>query len=90
MASQNVAINGPAIRQIRKLLGARTDVVAAEIGVSYSYLANMENGHRSCISPELFRKLAYTLRLDDVRCIMAYPHPIEESIEIPELEPVSC
>lgn len=50
------------------------DLLAQEVGISYSFLASLESGTRQSVSPEVFRKLAFRLYVTDVRAIMANPY----------------
>lgn len=85
MADQRVALNGPAIREIRKGLGVRSEVLAEEVGISYSFLASLENGTRTSVSPDIFRKLVYALHLVDVRAIIANPYAAYQWVAAPLL-----
>jgi transcriptional regulator with XRE-family HTH domain len=79
--AKSIAINGSALREIRKLLGVRTEALADEVGVHYSFVANLESGHRKTVSPPVFKALCNALRLDDVRAIMAtHESVIDEAI----------
>lgn len=88
---RGVAINGSAIRNTRKLLGIGATAFAEEIGVPYSTLANIENGHRPSVSPEVFQKLAFALRLADVRAILANPYADYTFVQVPYVaQEVEC
>lgn len=86
MSSANVVINGPAIREIRKGLGVSAAGMAQEVGVAYSYLVNIETGHNKAVSPDIFRRLVYALRIPDARAIIANPYGHYTWIAAPVVE----
>lgn len=84
-ASTSVAINGPAIRELRKLLGMSVNLLAEEAEVDASYISNIEAGRRQTIPPHLFRKLVFSLRLQDPRAIIANPYADYRWVVAPEI-----
>lgn len=68
-----VAINGPAVRQIRKLLGIGLRDLAEQCCISRPYLCLIETGSRPNVSPQVFDALCSALRVTDRRALMAAP-----------------
>lgn len=68
-----VAINGPAVRQIRKLLGIEIRDLAEQCGIGRPYLCLIETGGRPNVSPQVFAALCSALRVTDRRALMAAP-----------------
>jgi transcriptional regulator with XRE-family HTH domain len=70
--------NGCAIKTIRTIRGISRDDLANVVGVSYPYLANVENEHKDG-TPELLHKIAMALDVPIAAIlrgpIMATPAP---------------
>jgi transcriptional regulator with XRE-family HTH domain len=71
--STHIPVNSAALRHIRRITGVQQGVLAAEVGVSAGYLANLESGARQSVRPEVFAALCVALRVDDRRALMATP-----------------
>ncbi len=56
-------VHGPAVRAIREAIGLSQQKVAEDVGVSASYLTNIEAGRKQP-SPELTRRIADRLTVD--------------------------
>lgn len=69
-----ITINGPAVREMRKHVGITPARLAAEVDVSVEYIRKIELGHSRTVSPEVYDKLCYALRLRDRRILLADPH----------------
>jgi transcriptional regulator with XRE-family HTH domain len=69
-----IAVNGPAVREMRKHVGITPARLAAEIDVSVEYMRKIELGHSRTVSPEVYDRLCYALRLVDRRVLLADPH----------------
>lgn len=73
----HVAINGYALREIRKLVGIPTAQFARETNVERSYLSRIENGQRNRVNPAAFAAMVRTLGVDR-RALLAQPHEAPE------------
>ena len=71
----SLAVNGPAIRAIREAQRINIADLAKEIGVSRSYLAKIELGHRKKVGLDVVAALERALLLTDRRAILASPFP---------------
>ncbi len=69
-----VEVNGFAVRAIRVLTGPSVDDVAAQVGVTRSYLTKIELGTSTRVSPRVFAALVGALDIKDRRAILATPH----------------
>jgi transcriptional regulator with XRE-family HTH domain len=69
-----IEVNGYAIREIRLRMGLATRSCAEAIGIDRSYLAGIELGKRTRVSPPVFASICRVLALDDTRAIRANPH----------------
>lgn len=69
-----VAVNGPAFREIRVRSGIKTAACAALIGISRAYLAHIELGSRTHVSPDVFSAMLRALGITDRRAILANPY----------------
>lgn len=56
-------VHGPAVRAIREAIGISQQQLADDVGVSGSYLTNIEAGRKQP-SPELARRIADRLTVD--------------------------
>jgi transcriptional regulator with XRE-family HTH domain len=76
-----VAVNGPAFREIRVRSGIKTQACADLIGISRAYLAHVELGSRTHVSPTVFTAMLRALGITDRRAILANPYgePAEET-----------
>lgn len=72
-----VAVNGYALREIRKLVGIPTAQFARETKVERSYLSRIENGQRTRVNPAIFAAMVRTLGVDR-RALLAHPHEAPE------------
>ena len=68
-----IAVNGAALRELRKRSGVSVSAFAQSVGVGRPYISKLELGHSSRVSPEVFAKLLRALGLEDRRAIMANP-----------------
>jgi len=59
-----VSVNGSAVREIRVTAGLNALAAASKAGISAAYLSQIENGHRSRMSPAKFNALAKALDVD--------------------------
>jgi transcriptional regulator with XRE-family HTH domain len=66
----NIPINGAALRIVRVRTGLGVAKLASEVGVSPSYISNLEAGRREAVSPTVFAALNRALRIDDTRALM--------------------
>lgn len=73
-ARTTVEINGYALREIRVRTGVGVQALAHQVGCARSYIARMETGHTSRVSPEMFKALTRALNIEDERALMAFPH----------------
>lgn len=71
--TDTVTVNAAALRHIRRITGVGVTALAREVGVTPSYVSNIEAGRRRAVSPALFRALCDALRIEDVRVLMAQP-----------------
>lgn len=69
----SIAINGAALRHIRRITGVGVNVLAGEIGVSAPFISMIESGRRPRVSPEVFASLCSALLIEDRRALMARP-----------------
>lgn len=73
-AATTVEINGYALREIRVRSGVGVKALADQMGCARSYIARMETGHTTRVSPEMFDRLNDALHITDKRTLMAFPH----------------
>lgn len=66
---------GAHIRALRRRAGIKPGAFAESVGISYSHLANVENGHHRGVSPEVLNRIATALGVE-----------IEELIDTPSAE----
>jgi transcriptional regulator with XRE-family HTH domain len=66
-------LHGPALRAIREAIGISQSQLAGDVGISASYLTNLEAGRKQP-SPELARRLADRLTVD-VTAFSYLPRP---------------
>lgn len=72
--SDRITINPAALRHIRRLTGLGVAQLGVEVGVTASYISNMEAGRRKSVSPAVFAALCRVLRVTDRRALMAETH----------------
>lgn len=65
-----VAINGSALRELRKRTGVSVAELAKEIGVGRPYITKIELGHSKRVSPEVFDALLRALCITDRRTLL--------------------
>lgn len=75
--SSTIAINGYALRVIRKLMGVGPKELAEVIGRDRTYIVKMESGAVERVSTDTFNALVQALVIEDRRAIMAMPHTDE-------------
>lgn len=73
----SIAINGPAVRHIRTFTGLTGAALAREVGVTPTYISQIETGKAKRVSPTVFAALRAALAVGDVRVLMATPHEQE-------------
>lgn len=64
--------NGAEIRRLRREAGLKPGAFAKSVGISYSHLANVENGHHTGVAIEVLFRIANGLK-----------QPIERLIDVP-------
>lgn len=69
-----VEINGFALREIRVRTGLGVMELANQVGVQRPYIAKIELGHSTRVSPKVFNALLSALAVTDRRVLMANPH----------------
>lgn len=74
----HVAINGYALREMRKLAGITTADFIREVSMERSYLSRIENGQRTRVNPRLFANMVSALGVDR-RALLAYPHVTQQA-----------
>lgn len=67
---------GARIRELRRRSGIKPGAFAEQVGVSYSHLANVENGHHKGVSVEVLNRIAAALEVPIEELIAARPEPI--------------
>lgn len=72
----SVDTNGATVRYVRRQLGITVARLAAEVGVSTTYIRRIELGHTQSVSPVVFAALCLALRLEDRRVLLASPRPV--------------
>jgi transcriptional regulator with XRE-family HTH domain len=68
--------NGARIRELRRRAGKKPGPFAEKVEISYSHLANIENGHHTGASAEVLNRMARELGV-----------PLEELIDVTGFEP---
>lgn len=68
--TSSVAIDGRAVRQLRKLAGHTITGLASECGISVQYLSAIEIGRRPLVSPPVFARICDALGVDDRRQLL--------------------
>ncbi len=66
-APAGVEIDGPAVRQLRKLGGRTLSKLAEDCGLSVAYLSAIERGTRPTVSPPAFVRICDALGIADRR-----------------------
>lgn len=66
-STANPEINGSKLRELRKLAGLTVTEVAEKIGISISYLAQIERGARRTVAPGMFVKICDAMGVVDRR-----------------------
>lgn len=79
MSSQQVGVNGAAIRAIRMSMGFEQKALAEDAGISGAYLSQIERAVRTHVSPRVFGHLCQALGIKNRRAIMADPHATAEA-----------
>lgn len=80
-----IEVNGFALRQIRVLSNRQTAELADQVdalvreagnskGMTRSYLAKIELGHSTRVSPRVYAALLQALNIEDRRVLLASPH----------------
>lgn len=72
----SVAVNGPVLRFIRRLVGVSTRDLAEEVGVGESFIRNLESGHSPAMSPAAYGRVMRRLGVKDRR-VLAMPAATE-------------
>lgn len=85
MSARGIAINGAAVREIRKRLGIRAEDLADEVGISREYVVSIETGRRIAVSQTVYKDICIALRIDDVRAIAGHPNETAIANAIAEL-----
>lgn len=67
-------VNGFALREIRMRSGLAVAELAAQAGVQRPYIAKIELGHSTRVSPKVFNALLAVLTIGDRRALLANPH----------------
>lgn len=73
-APTSVAINGYALREIRKRSGVTMGGLAEQVNISEAHLSKLERGHSFRVSEELYSRLIAVLVIEDYRTLLANPH----------------
>lgn len=66
-----IAVNGPALRELRIRTGIEVKDFADQVGVSRSYVTKVELGHSRRVSPEVYNKILTVLGIRDRRTLLA-------------------
>lgn len=75
-----IPINGFACREIRVRSGIDIAPFAELVGVSRAYMAKIELGHSTKVSPKVFAAIQGGLGVRDRRALLAHPHAAEEAV----------
>lgn len=78
--SSTVAINGYAVRAIRKLMNVKPSELAERIERDRTYIVKIERGTVERVSVETFEQLLRALSIEDRRALLATPHPTAERV----------
>lgn len=73
-ATTTYAVNGFAIRELRKRAGISVADLAERVGVQRPYVAKIELGHSRRVSPAVFKGIVLALAIEDPRAILNDPH----------------
>lgn len=77
LGTVNVRVNGPVLRELRKLAGLSVTELAANVGCSIAYITILEtNPDRSC-SPGVFARICDALHLADRTVLLREPEGTE-------------
>jgi transcriptional regulator with XRE-family HTH domain len=71
--SPNIAIDGAKLRLTRQLNGTGIMLLAERVGVSHTYIGQLERGQRVRVSPEVYVRLCDALGIADRTYLMAKP-----------------
>ncbi|WP_030487309.1 helix-turn-helix domain-containing protein [Micromonospora chokoriensis] len=66
-AHAGVEIDGPKIRELRKLRGESVTSLASTCGITRQYLSQIERGDRRRVSPPVYAKICNALKLSGDR-----------------------
>lgn len=72
--STTVEVNGYALRELRIRSGLGVAELADQVGVKRPYIAKIELGHSTRVSPRVFNALLASLSINDRRALLANPH----------------
>lgn len=72
-----VEINGYTVRHLRVREGLGVAELAEAVGVKRPYIAKIELGHSTRVSPRVFNEISRALAVKDRRVLMANPHAID-------------
>ncbi|WP_028637746.1 helix-turn-helix domain-containing protein [Nocardioides sp. URHA0032] len=73
-----VEINGFVVRELRIRDGLSVQALAAQIGVQRPYIAKIELGHSTRVSPKVFNALLSAFSITDRRVLLSNPHGANE------------
>jgi transcriptional regulator with XRE-family HTH domain len=69
-----IEINGFALRELRMRSGLGVLELAQSVGVQRPYIAKIELGHSTRVSPKVFNAILQALVIVDRRALLANPH----------------
>lgn len=75
-----IPINGFACREIRVRSGIDIAPFAEQVGVGRPYIAKIELGHSTRVSPKVFAAILTALGVKDRRALLAHPHTAEDAV----------
>jgi transcriptional regulator with XRE-family HTH domain len=73
-APTSVAINGYALREIRKRSNVSMGALAEQVAIGEGYMSKIERGLSFRVSAELYAKFIAVLVIEDYRTLLANPH----------------
>lgn len=71
-----VAVNGPAMRALRKKTHMSQQDLAFASQISSHYVQSIELGRRIAVSPDVMKRLCVALNLDDPKALAASPRDV--------------
>lgn len=71
-------IDGPKLRELRKMAGLTITELSSKVGCSISYLAAIERGHRPTVAPSMYARICEAMGIEDRGQLLRQPTPLSK------------